>query len=331
VSAAANGAETDSINRTVARTNGLWQQGTHEDVVVGGNAGALQKYELLSKTMNQFTSRSNAFAVYATIGYFEVMNEGPYNEQNRPILGKEMGSDEGSVTRHKFFAVVDRTNLMIDANTSGAPKQGQAPVYLKYEPAVPLPDATNGYTVFADPDLNPNAVPPYPDTPWYRNPADEPPMLVGANTPGARVAIQIPAISATNMLIAGVQRSVAVSGFYDGSTWKMVDYTPVQAPSAVTTSLAVLDVGQKAEPVLIRFPRTGPAYDPNSGTATVWLECATPGQRFKYPHARGALIRLLNPDTSKTSSTPGNPGHQAGFSYKAPQYAPVVRYAEQLK
>ena len=117
------------------------------------NAGAVQKFELLSKVFNQFTTRSNCFTVYATIGYFEVRNPGPYNETNRPILGKELGLDEGQVTRHKFFSVIDRTNLSIE--TPAAPnqpiRQGAPPVYFSYQPNVPLPTAANGYTVVPDP------------------------------------------------------------------------------------------------------------------------------------------------------------------------------------
>jgi hypothetical protein len=109
----------------------------------------------------------------------------------------------------------------------------------------------------------------------------------------------------------------------------MVDVTPNQTPAF--ESLAVLDVGPKAELVKIRFPRNGPAFNPNNGTATVFLEYATPGGQFQYQHARGAPIRLLNADPTQGAANPGNPGPQSGFSYKAPRYAPVVRYAEQLK
>src|SRR5262249_20549364 len=133
-------------NRTPVKPDMLWSQTdatqSKEDYRPGpspaGRASALEKYELLSKVYNQFTTRSNTFAVYMMIGYFEVRNPGPYNEANRPVLGKELGFDDGTIVRHKYFAVIDRTNLSIEATPPVAPipgqplppiKQGQAPVY----------------------------------------------------------------------------------------------------------------------------------------------------------------------------------------------------------
>ncbi|HVK14039.1 MAG TPA: hypothetical protein VM597_35175, partial [Gemmataceae bacterium] len=142
---------TNSMDRTILRRGALYGSGV-EDFTdgPGGTAGAYQKYEMLGKTLNNFTTRSNAFAVYMTIGYFEVMNEGPYTEAWRPILGKEMGTDEGNIVRHKFFAVVDRTNLTREyENGALNGKQGQAAIYLPYEPEVSLPDPA----VYPDPDL----------------------------------------------------------------------------------------------------------------------------------------------------------------------------------
>jgi hypothetical protein len=88
--------------------------------------------------------------------------------------------------------------------------------------------------------------------------------------------------------------------------------------------------------VYVRLPQN--ALDPATGTATVILEPVA--GKFNVPHARGALIQLVAPDPSKppinlvpAAGYPGtgNPGPQPGFNYKAPRYAPVVRYAELLK
>ena len=136
-------------HRTLTTPDMLWSQSdvnqSSENYLPGpspgGRASALEKYELISKVSKQFTTRSNSFAMYMMIGYFEVKNPGPWNETNRPILGKELGSDDGSITRHKYFAVIDRTNLTIEPTPLVTPgqaippiKQGQPPVYFSYQP-----------------------------------------------------------------------------------------------------------------------------------------------------------------------------------------------------
>ncbi len=113
-----------------------------------GNHPYLQN-ELLTKIYNNLTTRSNCFAVYCTIGYFEVTNPGPYSATNRPVLGGELGSNDGSNIRHKFFAIVDRTNLAIDQTTTPKTLQGPRPIFLSYEPVqqTPEPDTTTTQTV----------------------------------------------------------------------------------------------------------------------------------------------------------------------------------------
>ncbi len=73
-----------------------------------------QTNEMLTKIYNKVTTRSNSFSVWCTIGYFEVTNPGPYSAANRPKLGKELGGDDGTNIRHKFFALIDRTNLTLE-------------------------------------------------------------------------------------------------------------------------------------------------------------------------------------------------------------------------
>jgi hypothetical protein len=58
-------------------------------------------YQGLQRLGNLVTTRSNVYAVWITVGYFEVLPGGG--------LGRELGSDSGDVQRHKAFYVFDRS------------------------------------------------------------------------------------------------------------------------------------------------------------------------------------------------------------------------------
>jgi hypothetical protein len=274
-----------------------------------GHAAALQKYEMLSKVYNQLTTRSNTFAVYMMIGYFEVKNPGPYTEVNRPILGKELGTDDGTVTRNKFFAVIDRTNLTIEAPNPALPlpnpgqpvtiKQGQAPVFFSYQPDVPQPSAANNFMVISDP-----------------------PTMVQPPAP-VPVTIRIPAIGQAVNPVNGTPIPFTAVGEYDGTPW-MISANPAYPQGQLLPPQLFIDVGNRQEQVAIA--PNGVAFDPLSNTAVIQVLMSG-----NVPHTRGAIIRLANPDPTQPQCTPGNPGPQPGFNYKSPRYASVVKYVEQLK
>jgi hypothetical protein len=299
--------------RTVATPNGLWPAaapGNDEAFTAGagGRAGSMQKFELMSKVFNNFTTRSNVFAVYTTIGYFEVKNAGPYNETNRPILGKELGLDEGQVTRHKFFAIVDRTNLTVELpQVAGTPvRQGPPPVYMTYQPNVPAPvpgPAPGGNNNTITPD----------------------PIYTGAPPGGMQIELRLPIIGSESL--AGGQTGII--GHYDGTVWTI-------RPGV---SWLMIDIGERQELVQVPIPSgTNPfpvRVEPGTNTGIITVI-------VNRPHYRGCAIRLVNPDpalpgmttigaTNYPTTMPGNPGPQPGFNYKAPRYSGVVRYVEQLK
>jgi hypothetical protein len=71
--------------------------------------------ELLSKVMNLTTVRTHQFAVWITVGFFEVVQPG--NSQMATVnpllvpdsLGQEIGSAEGKSVRYRSFFILDRT------------------------------------------------------------------------------------------------------------------------------------------------------------------------------------------------------------------------------
>ena len=59
------------------------------------------RYQGFQKLGNLVTTRSNVYAVWITVGYFEVDKEGK--------LGQELGLDRGEVRRHRAFYIIDRS------------------------------------------------------------------------------------------------------------------------------------------------------------------------------------------------------------------------------
>ena len=63
------------------------------------------------------TTRSNVYAVWITVGYFEVYaGDRPYGSTTPDAiypdgyqLGRELGSDTGEIERHRAFYIFDRT------------------------------------------------------------------------------------------------------------------------------------------------------------------------------------------------------------------------------
>ncbi len=78
------------------------------------------RYQGLQKIGNLFSTHSNCYAVWITVGYFEVEGNDSDNNANTPPvadaahpdglrLAQEVGVDEGNVKRHRAFYIIDRS------------------------------------------------------------------------------------------------------------------------------------------------------------------------------------------------------------------------------
>ncbi|HTN75229.1 MAG TPA: hypothetical protein VL096_08280, partial [Pirellulaceae bacterium] len=66
------------------------------------NRHAAFRQQTIERLSNTLTTRSNVYAVWVTIGYFEV-------ESSNGLLGQELYSDTGEVKRHRGFYLIDRS------------------------------------------------------------------------------------------------------------------------------------------------------------------------------------------------------------------------------
>jgi hypothetical protein len=110
--------------QTALKTSG--QQGAVFDAT-GGLTPPLHPYQskdLVNKIFNNATTRSNVFAVWLTIGFFNVTDVDPNTGAtlNPPKLGAEIGREQNRHVRHRMFALVDRSQLMTFPTTT--PKDG---------------------------------------------------------------------------------------------------------------------------------------------------------------------------------------------------------------
>ena len=252
---------------------------------VPGQTHPYLQSELLTKIFNNITTRSNTFNVWCTVGYFEVRNPGPYDSTNRPILGKELGSDDGTNIRHKLFAVVDRTNLSVDPTSTATRRlQGPRPIFLSYEPTVPNASPQN----------------PIPLT------LPDPITVKNGNNPPQAFNVRIPATFNTTVRV-GNAPVPAVGGYYDGQMWALVagqsllvDIGPRQEMVTVT-AVQFLGAGTGAD-IKLQFPG-----NVQHARGCIMQFDPQPPQPLNRP-----------------PSTLGNPGPQPSFNYKDPRYAPVV-------
>ncbi|WP_020475266.1 hypothetical protein [Zavarzinella formosa] len=255
---------------------------------IGPNLSSLQaQQELLETLQPNVTTRSNTFAIYATIGFFEVLNPGtgtdgltyPDANNKRPILGSEIIGVDGKAVRYKFFSVVDRTQLSVDK--AGQNLQGIGNVHFSYEPVAwntppTLPTLAANPVNAGSPDPQPNGSPIY-------------------------VTVAIPRTSVT---------SGTATGNYDGIAWKLKagDQLILDGNSDAGAGSGVFGgntlfpstAGTRNRMEIVNVASV--TDDPTNARALVTIS-------ISKPHTRGSNMRMFTPNVSTFPfvSQPGNP------------------------
>ena len=106
------------FSKYTAASSGVFGSGPTYEQFSDGTRNAYFNNQPLIRTNGILTTRSNVYAVWVTIGYFEV-SPAPMTGSPAAIdytiypdgyqLGQELGADTGEITRHRAFYIYDRS------------------------------------------------------------------------------------------------------------------------------------------------------------------------------------------------------------------------------
>ena len=129
-----------------------------------------EQLELLNKLYNNTTTRSNVFAVWLTVGFFQITDD-----TTQPMkLGPEINLAQGKNIRHHMFAIVDRTQIqtwqqgMLKTTVAVGPGPSPSLGFLQ----TTVTDPRTGLTWTIQPTVPPNPGPAIPGTTLVYNPGN---------------------------------------------------------------------------------------------------------------------------------------------------------------
>jgi hypothetical protein len=163
----------------------MWGQPKYVSSVPNNSPSIAHPYQqtaLLQKIFNNVTTTSNVFAIWLTVGFFEVQDvDAAGNAIVPPKIGSEIGRDQNVQVRHRMFAIVDRSQVQL-FNSTGTMSVAKAGTTVTVSaPTLPNPLLNLPLVFPPNPALTPNIAPTLPNGAVW---SVQPGMMLEIGTPG---------------------------------------------------------------------------------------------------------------------------------------------------